>query len=207
MDNNALELPSLSPNTSEPDRSADTLVNNLEVSKAWLEKRTLELVTGETLEIVLRPKLSGKHFFIYQTKNRQFGQTTADNWLILERIESVNGQLVTTELLMNDDGLDGDQRAALDRAIHTQVTPIEEDETILPDGRVLTRRKLKSAEYLSFKSQLGQNPTHGFRYAVLNSFLIDGKPLTLEDLENPHIVDFDLASLMVLRLASIFGLG
>lgn len=172
-----------------------------------LEKQIIELLTGEKVEIVLKPRLSGKQFFIYQGKVRQLGQLTADNWLVIERVYTINGQIPTLDLLMGENGLDGDQRSAVDRAIHSNLTPLTSDEETLEDGRVIKRRKLKSVEYLTFKSELGNNPTHAFRNCVLKSFTIDDEPITLLDFEDASRIDFDLASTMVLRLAQIFGMG
>lgn len=190
----------------QPPQSQEALV--MEDPTLKLEKRVIELLTGEVVEVVLKPRLSGKDFFIYQGKVRQLGQLTADNWLVTQRVYSVNGRAATLELLMSDDeGLDGDQRSAVDRAIHSHLSPITSDVETLEDGRIVKRRKLKSAEYLTFKGELGNNPTHAFRNCVLKSFTINDEPIKLEDFADPNKIDFDLASVMVLRLAQIFGMG
>jgi len=155
-------------------------------------------------QYILNP-LSADHYFDYQTKIQQ-DTYLADLWLLTKAYRSIE----TGNFLTQADGrqLDFDDFSSLLSifssfdgyvSFNDGAKTIKESRDFSIGKFRITQRELGGSLYSKFRYQLSQGVEDGFRWFITAAYLVDGKPLTDDDLANPFPlgIGFIVAAILV----------
>ena len=155
-------------------------------------------------QYILNP-LSADHYFDYQTKIQQ-DTYLADLWLLTKAYRVIE----TGNFLTQAEGrqLDFDDFSSLLSifssfdgyvSFNDGAKTIKESKDFSIGKFRITQRELGGSLYSKFRYQLSQGIEDGFRWFITAAYLVDGKPVTDDDLANPFPlgIGFIVAAILV----------
>lgn len=72
----------------------------------------------------------------------------------------------------------------------------------LPSGAIAVKKKLKGRDFFKFQEMAGKNAAEAMKWIVLQAFEVDGKPLTIDALEDEF--DFEDVALLSSEINKAF---
>lgn len=159
-------------------------------------------------QYILNP-LSADHYFDYQSKI-QSDTYLADIWLITKAYRNIE----TGNHLMQAEArqLDFDDLSSLMSVFSSfdgfvvfndNRKSIKESKDFTIGKFRITQRELGGSLYSKFRHQLSQGIEDGFRWFITAAYLIDGKPITDDDLSNPFPLGIGFVTAAILVEKSI----